>query len=170
MKWLGSGMWAITVLLFMLFLLASCARQEDPLVAQIRLRKMQSRTYVGHNAKGLIKEVMAILQDEGYMVKNVSTDIGLITAECDTNIEKFSSKFWAYLFSGRKARWKKHSVVELTANITEEENQSKIRVNYLVRVFDNRGRVVDVHQVLEDEVYLAFFNKIQRGLLKQAAF
>lgn len=128
---------------------------------------MQSRTYVGHDGHSVSKEVIQILQDEGYMVKNVSTDIGLITAELDTNIEKFGSKFWAVVFSGRNARWKKHSVIEMTANITGAENQSKIRVNYLVRVFDNLGRVVDVHQILEDEIYADFFNKIQRGLLKK---
>ena len=130
---------------------------------------MQTRTYVGHDGRSVSNEVIQILQDEGYMVKNVSTDIGLITAELDTNIEKFGSKFWAVIFSGRNARWKKHSVIEMTANITEAESQSKIRVNYLVRVFDNLGRVIDVHQVLEDEIYIDFFNRIQRGLLKREA-
>lgn len=152
--------------LFFLLLLSSCGRQmEDPVVAQMRVRAMQTRTFVGHDAKIVTKEMLAVLQDQGYMVKSVSNDLGVVTAELDTNIESFSSKFWAYIFSGKGARWKKHSVVEITTNISEDKGNTKIRINYLVRVFDNLGRVVDVHQILDDEAYLDFFNKIQKGLI-----
>lgn len=154
------------LIILSLLILSSCGRQpEDPVVTQMRVRAMQTRTFVGHNAKKVTREMLTVLQDQGYMVKSVSHDIGILTAELDTNIGSFSSKFWAYLFSGKNARWKKHSVIELTSNINEENGNTKIRINYLVRVFDNLGRVVDVHQILEDEAYLEFFNKIQKGLL-----
>lgn len=126
---------------------------------------MQTHTFVGHNAKTVLKEIISVLQDEGFMVKNINGEIGVLTAERDTNIEKFSSKFWAYIFSGKTARWKKQSVVELTTNITEEGEKTRVRINFLVRVFDNLGRVVDVHQVFEEEAYMDFFNKVQKGLL-----
>ncbi|NGX59150.1 MAG: hypothetical protein KR126chlam3_00297 [Chlamydiae bacterium] len=153
-------------LLILLFLFSSCARRaEDPVITQMRTRGMQTRSFVGHDAKTVTKEIIGVLQDQGYMVKNVSGDVGLLTAEKDTNIEKFASKFWSSLVSGRQARWKKHSVIELTTNITEETGKTKVRINYLIRIFDNLGRIVDVHQVLEEEVYTDFFNKIQKGLL-----
>ena len=72
---------------------------------------MQTRSFVGYDAKTVIKEVIAVLQDEGYIVKNINTEVGLLTAECDLDIEKFSSKFWATIFSGKRARWKKHSLI-----------------------------------------------------------
>jgi len=131
----------------------------------MRVRTLQTHTFVGYDTKTITKEIISTLQDDGYMIKNASTEIGLLTAEQDINIEKFSSKFFAYLFSGRRARWKKHSVVELTTNITEKEGKTKVRVNYLIRVFDNGGRVVDVHQILDEEIYTDFFTKIQKGLL-----
>jgi len=109
--------------------------------------------------------MVAVLQDEGYIVKNISHDVGVLTAECDTQIEKFSSKFWAYLLSGKRARWKKHSLVEMTSNISEEAGGTKLRVNFHVRVFNNLGHVVDVHQVLDEKPYVDFFNKVQKGLL-----
>lgn len=153
-------------LVFLVLIFSSCARNtEDPLVAQMRLRKMQTRTYVGATAKSVAKELLAIMQDEGFMVKNVNAELGLITAERDTNIEKFSSKFWAYVFSGKQATWKKHSLIEITSNITEEKGNTKVRINLLLRVFDNFGRIVDVEQVLEEEAYVDFFNKVQRGLV-----
>lgn len=126
---------------------------------------MQTRTFVDTTPKAVAKELLAILQDEGFMVKNVNAELGLITAERDTNVEKFSSKFWAYILSGRQATWKKHSLVEITSNITEEKGKTKIRINLLLREFDNHGRIVDVHQVLEEEAYVDFFEKVQRGLI-----
>lgn len=126
---------------------------------------MQTRTFVGTTSKSVAKELLAILQDEGFMVKNVNAELGLITAERDTNIEKFSSKFWAYILSGRQGTWRKHSLVELTSNITEESGKTKIRINLLLRVFDNQGKIIDVHQVLEEEAYVDIFDKMQRGLI-----
>lgn len=152
---------------FFLFLCASCARhQEDPLIAQMQMRNMQTRTFVGETPKRVSKEVIAVLQDEGFMIKNISSDLGLITAERNINIEKFSSKFWAYIFSGKQASWKKHSLIEMTTNVIEEEGKTKIRVNYLIRIFDNLGHVIDIKQVDHEEPYIDFFTKIQNGLLK----
>lgn len=126
---------------------------------------MQTKTFVGYDAKTVTKEIISVLQDEGFMLKNLSGDLGVITAERDSNIEKFGSKFWAYVFSGKRARWKKQSVIEVTMNITEEQGKTKVRINYLVRILDNLGRLVDVHQVYDEPIYTDFFNKVQRGLL-----
>lgn len=130
----------------------------------MRTRTIQSHTFVGQDTKTVTKEIISVLQDEGFMVKTVSGELGVLTAERDTNIEKFGSKFFAYLFSGRNARWKKHSVVEVTSNIVDEGEKTRVRLNFLVRVFDNLGRVIDVHQILDEEMYEDFFVKIQRGL------
>ena len=152
--------------LFALLCLSACARKvENPTIVQMRVRTMQTRTFAGADLKKVMKETIAVLQDEGFMIKTANTDIGLLTAERDIDIEKFSSKFWAYFFSGKRATWKKHSTVEITTNIMEDKGGTKIRINFLVRVFDNLGRVLDVHQVMEEEAYQDFFNKIQKGII-----
>lgn len=56
-------------------------------------------------------------------------------------------------------------MIEITSNITEEVGKTKLRINLLVRVFDNLGRVVDVHSVEDEKVYADFFSKVQRGLV-----
>lgn len=134
-------------------------------MTQIRVRGMQTRTFVNHDAKAVMKEVISVLQDEGFMLKNVSGELGILTAERDANIEKFSSKFWAYIFSGKRARWKKQSVLEITTNVTEDKAKTRVRINFLLRILDNLGRVVDIQQIYDEEVYNDFFNKVQKGLL-----
>lgn len=156
------------LLSIVLLCLSSCTRKiDEPEIAQMRLRNMQSHTYVKVDAKTVAKEVIALLQDEGYMLKNINPEMGVLTAERNFDIEKFSTKFFAKLFSGKRGRWKKYSTVELTANFIEEKGNTRMRINYLVRVFDNFGRMIDVHQVLDEKQYGDFFTKIQRELLNR---
>lgn len=151
--------------LCLILLLFGCGRRgEDSYVAQARVRAMQTKTFVGYTSQQVTKEIIAVLQDEGYMIKNVSHDLGLLTAERDTSVEKFSKKFFALVFRGKQARWKKHSLIEMTTNVSETDGKTKARINFLVRVYDNLGRVVDVHQLLEEGPYADFFNRVQKGL------
>lgn len=157
----------IIYILIGVFFLGCSRKQDDPIIVQMKVRTMQTRTFVGQNASSIMKEVISVLQDEGYIIKNISNDLGILTAERNIHIEKFSSKFWAFVFSGRKGRWKKYSLMELNSNVTEEQGRAKLRLNFLIRIYDNLGRVVDVHQILDDEAYLDFFNKVQKGLLSK---
>ena len=153
-------------LLLLLLLFASCARQvDDPTVATAKIRQMQTRSFVGFKSKTVMKGMVAILQDQGYIVKNVNSEVGILTAERNVDIEKFSSKFFAVLFSGSTAKWNKHCLIEMTSNLSEQEGKTQVRLNFLLRVFDNLGRVVEVKQILDEEHYISFFAELQKGLL-----
>lgn len=152
--------------ILILLLICSCSHSnDDPLVAQMHMRNMQTRVYVNSSTKTVVKEIINLLQDEGYIVKNVNMELGLVSAERNMDIEKFSSKFWAYIFSGKNASWKKYSIVEMTTNISEHHNQSKVRVNFLLKIYDNHGRQQEVHPINDEVHYQKFFSKLQRGLL-----
>lgn len=154
------------LLIPLLLLIAACTRQvEDPAIVQAKTRQIQTRSFVGRDAKTVMKEMVAILQDQGYSVKNVNSEIGILTAERNVDIERFSSKFFAVLFSGSSARWRKHSLVEMTSNLSDQEGRTQVRITFLVRVFDNLGRVLEVKQVVDEEHYEAFFAELQKGLL-----
>ena len=156
------------ILPIVLLTLVSCARnQDDSALSQMRVRSMQTHSFVGYSSREVTKEILSVLQDEGYMIKSVSSELGLLTAELDTNIEKFSSKFWSSVFKGKQARWKKHSLLEMTSNISEEGENTKVRINYLVRVYDNLGRIVDVHQIFDERAYQEFYIKVQKGLFSK---
>jgi len=155
----------LTLLVLPLLLLTSCARIEDPDIVQLRRRATQTHTYIGHSPKAVMQEVIAVLQDSGYIIKNVSPELGVITAEFDHDIEKFSSKFWSTVFSGRDARWKKHATFEMNSMLIEEEGRVRLRVNFLVREFDNTGRLLKIDPIEDEEAYQLFFAKVQKGLL-----
>lgn len=155
----------LLVSLLCLLLCMGCNRSDDPALAQIKKRTTQTHTFIGHSAKAVMQQVIAVLQDGGYIIKNVSYELGILTAELDCDIEKFSSKFWSILFSGRNARWKKQTTFEMNCSLREDEGKVRLRVNFLMRMFDNTGRLLKIEPIEEEEAYHLFFGQVQQGLL-----
>lgn len=144
-----------------------CAKNPDPHLVQLQMRSMQTRSYAHQTVKGIIKEIVNVLQDEGYIVRNINPELGVLTAEKSVDIEKFSSVFWAYIFSGRQGSWKKQSIVEMTTNISQFQDVVRVRTTFQLKILDNFGRVVKIHPIAEEKYYQAFFDKVQKGVLTQ---
>ncbi len=52
-----------------------------PRKTALEIREMQTRTFETADLKMVMKSVLNVLQDEGYIVKNANMDLGLITAD-----------------------------------------------------------------------------------------
>lgn len=52
-----------------------------PRKTALEIREMQTRTFETTDTKMVMKAVLNVLQDEGYIVKNANIDLGLITAD-----------------------------------------------------------------------------------------
>jgi hypothetical protein len=115
----------------------------------------------------VMKAVLNVLQDDGYIVKNAVPDLGLLTAEKYVDIENKASSFFARIWRGRNARWKKTSIIECTANVSDFGEQTRVRVNFQVRVLDNLGNDLSIQQVDEQEFYQTFFSKVDKGIFIQ---
>jgi len=115
----------------------------------------------------IMKAMLNVLQDDGFIVKNAVTDLGLLSAEKTLDIENKGEAFLAAFFAGAQARWKKASVIECTANVSEYGNQSRVRVNFQLKILDNKGGIVEVKQILDEKYYQDFFSKVDKGIFIQ---
>ncbi len=61
---------------------------------------------------------------------------------------------------------KKASVIECTANVSEYGNQVRVRVNFQVKVLDNKGGIREVKQI-EEKYYQDLFSKVDKGIFIQ---
>ena len=111
--------------------------------------------------------MLNVLQDDGFIIKNAVVDLGLITAAKELDIENKGKAFFASLFRGSKARWKKNSIIEVSTNVSPHGRNMKVRSNFQVKVFDNKGGVVTVEHVDDPAYYQEFFMKIDKGLYLQ---
>jgi len=135
-----------------------------------------------------MKVILDVLQDDGFIVKNASSDMGLLAASKDVDIEDsrdalnartlgflggcgnsgciYLAPFTAYE-GAKNAKFTKNAAIEVTANVSEFGKETRVRVNFQRRIMDNQGGVQKVEQIQDGQFYQEFFGKVDKGLFIQ---
>jgi len=130
---------------------------------QLQVREAQSRLYDGSDLKMVMKALMNTLQDDNFIVQQANVDLGLLTAQKEVDIENPAESFFARTFSDRP-EYKKNSITEASANISEFGKQIRVRINFRYKELNNKGGVMRVTQIEDDRYYLDFFAKVDKSL------
>lgn len=158
------------IALFLSFgFLVSCGggANVEPQKTQLQIREFQTRTYDAESEIVVLKAVANVLQDEGYIITNAESDLGLLTAQKEGSIEDGTEKFFQILFFGANARYKKSSIIESTANVSQFGEQVKVRINFQIKAYDNRGDLITLGQIDDEQFYQDFFAKVDKGIFIQ---
>lgn len=155
------------LLVLTLFVFGCAAREIKPQKTQLQIREFQTRTFDTSDSKMVMKAMLNVLQDDGFIVKNAATELGLITAQKEVDVENTGEKFWAIFWMGIFGTWKKSARVECTANVSNFGAQTKVRVNFQMKVLDNRGGIREVRKIEDQKYYQNFFAKVQKGIFIQ---
>lgn len=131
---------------------------------QLEIREYQTREYDTKDVKMVMKSLLNVLQDDGFIVKNASVDLGLISATKEINVENKTEAIILGLLGGQNASWKKNSIIECSGNVSEHGNVTRVRVNFQAKTLDNRGNVINVGQITEPIYYHDFFTKVDKGI------
>lgn len=158
--------WVLPIILG-LFGFGCATRGITPEKTQLQIREFQTRTYETNDTKMIMKAMINVLQDDGFIVKNAVLDLGLVTAEKSVDIEDPSEAGWAKFWWGKMATWKKASIIECTANISDYGNQVRVRVNFQMKLLDNKGGIVEIKQIDDEKYYQDFFSKVDKGIFIQ---
>ncbi len=133
-------------------------------MTQLQVRQMQTRSYSISDPKRALKAVLNVLQDEGYIPRQVDLDLGYIHAVKEVDVTKGDEKFWAQFWHGRDARWGKRSVLDCAANVTEIQGGMRLRVNFQVKIMNNKGEVITVQAIEDPAFYQRFLQKVDKGV------
>jgi hypothetical protein len=147
--------------------IAGCATAPKTEKTQLQIREFQTRTYSDVDSKTVMKAMLNVLQDDGFIVENAVPELGLLTATRELDVEDKGKAFWASFFAGVHARWEKNSIVEASCNVSDIKDGCKVRVNFQQKLLDNRGGIVEINQVDEQEFYQIFFNKVSKSIFIQ---
>jgi hypothetical protein len=131
---------------------------------QLEIREYQTREYDTKDVKMVMKSLLNVLQDDGFIVKNASVDLGLISATKEINVENKTEAIILGLLGGQNASWKKNSIIECSGNVSEHGNVTRVRINFQAKTLDNRGNVINVGQITEPIYYHDFFTKVDKGI------
>jgi hypothetical protein len=135
----------------------------------LQLREVQSRTFEECDTKSVMKAMINVLQDEGYIVRNAVLDLGLITAEKSVDVEvKNEESALTSMLKGSEPCITKHAVLEVSANVSNFGTDTKVRLNFQRKTYDNHGGVMAVNQVMDATHYQSFFAKVSKGIFLQS--
>ena len=166
----------LSALLFSLFLMtqSGCGTASVPGMVlsekhkqktQLEIRQMQTRTYQTKDNQLVMKAMLNVLQDDNYIIEQVNLDLGFFNAQKEVDVEDEGEKFWQTFWWGKAyATYQKNQVIDVTANISEFGEEMRVRVNFRVKVMNNRGGVVIVSQIDDPEYYQKFFSKVDKGI------
>lgn len=174
----------ILALIGIVCLISACTvvnryQAPDPPKTQLQTRQVQTREFDTNNVKLIMKAVINVLQDDGFIVKNAQLDLGLLTAQKEIDLSQSrgnSNDFWSEFFKGidrNRSRnnndltYNKIKIVESSVNISEFGKQTKVRANFQVKVLDNLGNPKEVYQVEDAKFYQDFFVKVDKGVFIQ---
>ncbi|WP_297987688.1 hypothetical protein, partial [uncultured Anoxybacillus sp.] len=146
----------ILSILSILFVFGCATTGVTPPKTQLQIREFQTRLYDTNDVKMVMKALLNVLQDEGFIVKHASVDLGLLNATKEVDVEKKGEAILLVLLVGADARWKKNSIIECTGNVSEFGKQVRVRVNFQMKLLDNRGNVIKVGQVEDLKYYQDF--------------
>lgn len=148
-----------------LIYLTSCATTApDPAKTQLQIRQLQTRTFETPDDKAVLKAMVNVLQDDGYMIKEANVELGILSA-----IKEYEEKtsFWAELgaaYTDTQGELAKNSVIESTANVSKYGEKCRVRVNFQIKTFKRDGGTKAVRQIADGQHYIEFFAKVHKGI------
>lgn len=161
-----------------------CTAGVQPPKTQLEVREFQTRTFDTADGKLVMKAMLNVLQDDGYVVKNAVVELGLITATQEIDIAPGRSGSdggvlggtvvigggpGGVIFGGPRSApaYRKTETRDFTGNVSEFGPQTKVRVSFQRKVLDNRGDVVEVEPIDDPVFYRDFFSRMDKSLYLQ---
>ncbi len=147
---------------------------EPSQLTPLQVRAIETRSYETPDAKAMLKVVLNVLQDEGFLVDYGNSELGLLhasrTVSGGTTSQIYTPAIARFSLSGN-GFFGSLTTIEATVNVSPLANQTKVRINFQQRVNSSagplNGSVFTAIPVTDPRIYQEFFAKLDRGLFIQ---
>ena len=146
--------------------------QEDIItpMTQLEKRQFQTRTYESNDKALVMKAMLNVLQDEGFIVYNANPLLGFIygVQDFDTSDPNIDiSKEFGLSKARLNLNGVKVATVETTANITEYGKSMRVRVNFKRKLLNVYGNAQFIDDINDENYYQEFFSKVDKAIFLQ---
>lgn len=147
--------------LLTILLLVSCVTPPPRVeLSELQIRVIQTRQYENVNYTEALRAVVASLQDQEFVITNVSENLGLVTAYKD--IEEVDK--WTQFWVGPQGVYQTIKRIEANVTVRQESKIVKIRVNLIAKGISNAGGVLWTRPIYDAEAYQKIFSKVDKAL------
>ena len=142
---------------------------KKPELTQLQTRKLQTREYDSTDTNSILKVALAVIQDEGFVLRQSDADVGLLTASKDlheTNVDDSSTAFLKGFMGVGGVSNEKFSTVEINVTVTPFGKKTRVRLSGRLSSAElETGKAnINYEAVTDPKFYQAFFTKLEKGL------
>lgn len=165
----------IIIAMFCLFLTsvtteAKVLKNAKASKTQLEKRQVQTRTYEGTDKALIMKAMLNVLQDEGFIVNNANPLLGFISGAKEFDVTDKSIDIQREFGIGRNSlNWKgiRVATIEATANVTEYGKEMKVRINFKRKLLNAYGNAQIINEIDDEKYYQDFFAKTDKAIFIQ---
>ena len=150
---------------FGILLLSNCAIKEVKTPqTQLQIREFQTHNYEINSKTIVMKALLNVLQDMGFVIRNTNTELGLISASKEVDLENKLVKNWKKFWSGADGRWTKNLIIDSTFNVSNFGNNIRVRASFQTKTLNNKGEVLKIEDIIDPVFYIDLFMKIDKSI------
>ena len=136
-----------------------------PKLTQLQIRQIQTRKYSDINTKGVMKAVIAALQDDGFIVSNADLDLGLISASVESyQLDKATKGYVEFWYGAGQGTYQTTKRIEASITVHQHGETIKVRINLLAKAITNAGGLVWSQPIYNPKVYQNLFAKVDKAI------
>jgi hypothetical protein len=142
----------------------SLFKKKHKAKSQLEIRQMQTREFETSETMMVLKAMLNVLQDDGYIVEQVNPEIGFFNATKVMDTEDTLAKTWGTFWWGPSAQWIENTVIDCTANVSQFGEKTRVRTNFQLKQMNNKGGVEKAEIMDDPKFYQEFFTKVDKGI------
>jgi len=145
-------------------------KAEEIIKTQLEKREFQTRTFSQADKTLIMKAMLNVLQDEGFIVNNANPLLGYISGSKEFDVsDKSIDVKKEFGTSKGKLNWSgiKVATIEATANVTEYGKDIKVRINFKRKLLNVYGNAQVINEIDNEAYYQDFFSKVDKAIFIQ---
>jgi len=141
-----------------------------PQKTQLEKRQFQTRTYECADKALIMKAMLNVLQDEGFIVNNANPLLGFISGAKEFDVSDKSIDIEKEFGTNKRSlTWQgvKVATIEATANVTEYGKEIKVRITFKRKLLNMYGNAQVINDIDDEKYYQDFFSKVDKAIFIQ---
>ena len=139
-------------------------------ITQLEKRQFQTRMYECSDKALIMKAMLNVLQDEGFIVNNANPLLGFIFGVKEFDVTDISIDIEKEFGVNKQILARKGirvAMIESTANITEYGKDIKVRINFKRKLLNIYGNAIYITEINDEHYYQEFFAEIDKSIFIQ---
>ena len=145
------------------------AANKKPEMTQLQKRKLQTREYESVEKTRVLEVAVQVLQDDGFVISNANTDLGLLSASKDLHkreVDDAGTAFVKGMFTMGYSNISSDEFSAFETNLTVTQfGEKKVRARMAARLSrSSTNGKMQYEQITDAKFYQEFFTQLEKGI------